>query len=153
MNTDSLCLNRVIHGDCIEVMRSISSARVDLVVTDPPYLTNYLPRDGRKVASDNQGDWLKPSFAEVYRLLKPDSLCVSFYGWPHADQFLGTWKRIGFSPVSHLVCVKKYPSRKGYTESYHETIYLLAKGRPLRPTQPLKDVLEWHYTGNPLHPT
>ena len=153
MNTDLSCLNRLIHGDCIPVMRSMPGACIDLVVTDPPYLTDYSPRSGQKVASDRNGAWLEPAFAELYRLLKPDSLCVSFYGWPHADQFLGTWKRIGFSPVSHLVCVKKYPSRKGYTLSHHETIYLLAKGRPLRPVHPPKDVLEWSYTGNVLHPT
>ena len=41
---------------------------------------------------------------------------------------MGTWKRVGFSPVSHLVCVKEYTSRKGYTRSHHEVLYLLAKG-------------------------
>jgi site-specific DNA-methyltransferase (adenine-specific) len=134
-------------------MRSMPGASVDLVVTDPPYLTDYTPRDGRKVVNDRGGDWLLPAFTEIHRLLKPHSLCVSFYGWPHVDRFMGTWKSVGFLPVSHMVCVKQYPSRKGYTESYHETIYLLAKGRPPRPAHPPKDVLEWRYTGNLIHTT
>jgi predicted methyltransferase len=29
--------NALIHGDCIDVMRQMPAATVDLVVTDPPY--------------------------------------------------------------------------------------------------------------------
>jgi site-specific DNA-methyltransferase (adenine-specific) len=146
-------LDSIIQGDCIDIMRGMASASIDLVVTDPPYLTNYRPRDGRKVASDRNGNWLLPSFSEIHRLLKPNTLCVSFYGWPHAELFMGAWKEIGFAPVSHLVCIKEYASRTGYTCSHHETMYLLAKGRPPRPVNPPKDVLEWRYTGNVLHTT
>src|SRR5262249_23320431 len=35
----------------------------------------------------------------------------------------------------------------------HEQAYLLAKGRPPLPAQPLPDVLPWKYTGNKWHPT
>ena len=153
MNPNPLPRNPILHGDCIPVMRSLPGACVDLVVTDPPYLTDYTPRDGRKVENDTNGSWLEPAFREIHRLLKPNSLCVTFYGWPQIDRFMGTWKRVGFVPVSHLVCLKEYPSRVGYTKSHHEVIYLLAKGRPPRPVNPPKDVLEWRYTGNQLHPT
>lgn len=146
-------VNCIIHGDCIDVMRSMPATCIDLVVTDPPYLTNYTPRDGRKIAHDVTGDWLAPAFSQLYRLLKPDAFCVSFYGWPHADIFLGTWKKIGFRPISHLVCLKRYSSRRGYTLGHHETLYLLAKGRPPLPTTPSRDVLDWRYTGNLQHAT
>jgi adenine-specific DNA-methyltransferase len=66
---------------------------------------------------------------------------------------MGTWKRVGFTPVSHIVCIKEYSSRTGYTRSFHEVLYLLAKGRPAKPIKPLEDVLRWRYTGNLLHPT
>jgi adenine-specific DNA-methyltransferase len=35
----------------------------------------------------------------------------------------------------------------------HENAYLLAKGRPTLPTQPLPDVIGWRYSSNKLHPT
>jgi len=146
-------LNQVIHGDCLTVMSTIPSQSVDLVVADPPYLVNYVPRDRRTVENDTNHDWLLPAYAEIYRVLKPNTFCVSFYGWPQVDQFMATWKRVGFSPVSHIICLKEYPSRVGYTRSFHEVLYLLAKGRPPRPVKPPGDVLRWHYTGNPLHPT
>ena len=66
-------------------------------------------------------------FAVIARVLRPDSFCVSFYGWPEADRFLSVWKRCGLRPVSHFVWIKDYASRKGYTESCHEMAYLLAK--------------------------
>jgi adenine-specific DNA-methyltransferase len=153
LNVPVSLLNQVIHGDCLTIIPTIPSLTIDLVIADPPYLVNYLPRDRRTVANDANHDWLLPAFTEIYRLLKPNTFCVSFYGWPQVDQFMATWKRVGFSPVSHIVGVKEYPSREGYTRSFHEVMYLLAKGRPPKPTQPLDDVMEWHYTGNPLHPT
>jgi adenine-specific DNA-methyltransferase len=146
-------LNQVIHGDCVTVLRSFPNASVDLVVTDPPYLTNYQPRDGRHVANDNNDHWLRPAFLEIHRVLKPDRFCVSFYGWPWIDRFMRAWKACGFRPVSHLVWVKEHCSREGYTRSYHEVAFLLAKGKPPRPVQPLRDVVPWQYTHNELHPT
>ncbi len=33
--------NRILHGDCIDVMRQMPAASVDFILTDPPYLVNY----------------------------------------------------------------------------------------------------------------
>jgi site-specific DNA-methyltransferase (adenine-specific) len=148
----SAFLGQVIHGDCIDVMRTMPSCSVDLVVTDPPYLVKYTPRDGRRIANDNNDAWLQPSFREIYRLLKPDSFCVTFYGWPWVDRFMAAWRQAGFRPVSHLTWTKEHSSRKGYTDGHHEVGYLLAKGRPPMPDNPISDVLPWEYTGNELHP-
>jgi len=146
-----LFLNRVIHGDCTIVLPQVPSESVDLVVTDPPYLVNYRPRDGRLCEGDNTDHWLKPAFRELYRVLKPDSLCATFYGWPWVERFMLVWKECGFRPVSHLTWVKSHCSREGYTDGFHEVGYLLAKGRPPRPQVPIPDVLPWAYTGNKLH--
>ncbi|HEV2352907.1 MAG TPA: DNA methyltransferase [Puia sp.] len=145
-------VNQVIHGDCVDVLRSMPRESVDLIVTDPPYLVNYKPRDGRRCVNDNNAEWLKPAYQELFRVLKANSFCISFYGWPWIDRFMACWKEAGFRPVSHLVWVKKHCSREGYTRSHHEVGFLLAKGRPPRPTEPISDVLPWHYTGNTLHP-
>ena len=104
-------IERIIHGDCVEVMRTMPAASVDLAVTDPPYLVNYRPRDGRRCLNDDDAQWLRPAFAEVHRLLKTDAFCVSFYGWPWIDRFMSAWKEAGFRPVSHLVWVKAHCSR------------------------------------------
>ncbi len=145
-------VNQVIAGDCVEVMKGFPSACVDLVVTDPPYVEYYVARDGRTVDGRNMSDWLTPAFAEVYRLLKPDSVCVSFYGWKNVDKFMQAWRSAGFYPVSHMVWVKSYSSRTRFTRSHHESAFVLAKGNPPLPESPLKDVQRWHYSGNEFHP-
>jgi site-specific DNA-methyltransferase (adenine-specific) len=133
-------------------MRTLPSESIDLALPDPPYLVNYTPRDRRQIANDSNDAWLHPAYAELYRVLKPNTFCVSFYGWPHVERFMRTWKECGFRPVSHFAFIKKYSSREGYTKSFHEVAYLLAKGRPEKPADPPPDVIDWEYTGNPLHP-
>lgn len=147
--------NRLFHGDSIKVMQRIPGNSVDLIVTDPPYLVNYRDRKGRAIANDDpkSADWLPAAFAEMYRLLKPGSLCLSFYGWNTVEYFFSAWQKAGFNPVGHIVWQKSYASRTGITKATHECAYLLAKGRPKRPARPVPDVLPWgRYTGNRLHP-
>lgn len=142
----------ILHGDCVTVMATFPATSIDLVLTDPPYGCNYRDRSGRRVANDNRTDWLEPAFAEVARLMKPDSFCVSFYGWHVVDTFMAAWRAAGLRPVAHLVFPKRYASRVGTFEARHEQAYVLAKGHPMVPS-PIADVLPWAYTGNRLHPT
>lgn len=145
--------NRVIHGDNLQVMLRIPTGGVDLVLTDPPYVVNYRPRDGRSVAGDTSPAWIEPAFREIHRVLKPDSFCISFYGWHRPERFFNAWHEVGFSCVGHFVWVKPYPSGHRYVRYRHEQAFLLAKGKPKLPEKPIEDVLQWEYTGNKLHPT
>lgn len=145
--------NKLLHGDCLAILPQLAPESVDFVLTDPPYLTRYRPRDGRTVTNDDNDAWLKPAFSGIYRALKRHSFCVSFYGWPHADRFLMAWKAAGFRIVGHFVFPKHYTSSARYVRCSHECAYLLAKGAPNPPPCPLGDVIEWRYTGNRLHPT
>jgi DNA modification methylase len=88
--------NTVIHGDCVEVMRRMESASVDFILTAPPYIDRYRSRSGQRIANDDNADWLKPAFAEMYRVLKPGSFCVSVYGWNKAHLFIDAWRAAGF---------------------------------------------------------
>lgn len=136
----------IYHGDCLRVMPELPAQSVDFVLTDPPYLVNYRGRwDGEKAAITGDDDpvWVKPAFAEIWRLMKPDAFCVSFYGWPHSDVFVGTWKELGFRIISHLAFVKNVWGLGRFTRGQHETAYLLAKGRPALPPKPISDVVEW----------
>jgi adenine-specific DNA-methyltransferase len=146
-------VNQVILGDCTQVMRQMPDASVDMVLTDPPYLVNYHDRSGRSLANDDNTRWMFPAFSELYRVLKPDSYCVSFYGWSKVDRFLSVWRECGFRPVGHFIWVKRYASCVRHAQMKHEQAYLLVKGEPKLPGHPPADVLPWQYTGNRLHPT
>jgi DNA modification methylase len=145
--------NSLLHGDCIELLSRMASNRVDFVLTDPPYVAHYSSRDGRSVPNDDNCDWVKPAFQEIYRVLRWNRFCVSFYGWHKADKFLAAWREVGFRVIGHLTFIKRYASTERFLRYQHENAYLLAKGNPQKPARTIPDVLEWKYTGNNLHPT
>jgi site-specific DNA-methyltransferase (adenine-specific) len=76
-----------------------------------------------------------------------------FYGWTKVDAFFEAWKEAGFQPVGHIVFRKTYSSKSRFFSYRHEQAYLLAKGRPPLPKEPLADVMDMPYSGNKLHPT
>ncbi len=148
--------NHILQGDCVQEMACLPSGCVDFMLTDPPYLTNYHDRSGRTVQGDgrNNGQLLRDAFREMYRILKKDRFCVSFYGWNQADQFIRAWREAGFRLVGHIAFPKDYVSKTGMMRYTHENAYLLAKGYPREPEHPIPDVIPWTvYTGNKLHPT
>jgi DNA modification methylase len=146
-------INHIVQGDCIKVMRQLPRERVDFMLTDPPYLVNYRDRTDRGIQNDVHDSWLKPAFAEAYRVLKQDRLMLSFYGWTRVHKFMEAWNDAGFRTVGHLVFIKRYASKKRFVQYQHEMAYLLAKGRPPLPEQTISDVRTFEYTGNALHPT
>lgn len=146
-------INQILQGDCTRVLRQLPDAFVDLIVTDPPYGVRYQDRFGRTVANDDDPSRILGAFTDLYRVLKPDSLCISFYGWGLVDDFFRAWRSAGFRPVGHIVWVKDYASRERFLRYRHESAFLLAKGRPRLPRQPLDDIQPWVYSGNNDHPT
>ena len=146
-------MSRFVLGNCIDVMARIPDNAIDFILTDPPYLVGFRDRQGRTIAGDKTDEWLQPACNEMYRVLKKDALMVSFYGWNRVDRFMAAWKNAGFSVVGHLVFTKNYTSKAAYVGYRHECAYILAKGRPRLPQNPLPDVLGWKYSGNRHHPT
>ncbi len=145
----------VFHGDCLGLLPLFPNGSVDFVLTDPPYLVGYKGRwDGerRMIVGDDNSTWLRPAFAEIWRVLKEDSFAVTFYGWTHSDVFAGVFKALGFRLVSHLVFVKNVWGLGRFTRSQHETAFLLAKGHPPVPKTPMSDVFEWIKEHETMHP-
>lgn len=145
---------RLLLGDCVEVLPRFPEECVDFVLTDPPYLVNFRDRQGRTLQGDADHRWVGPAFGQIHRAMKPDSLCLSFFGWTHVETFIEAWKRAGLRPVGHIVFVKPYASGANFVARRHEQAMLLAKGRPTLPVSAPADVMPWgRYTGNKLHPT
>lgn len=145
--------NQIIEGDAAQVLKSIPAGTIDLVVTDPPYLVNYQDRTGRSLRNDDNPAGVLPVFEPMTRAMKQDSYAICFAGWSALPQFTAVWDAAGLRIVSQIVWQKQYASRKGYTEYRHESAYVLAKGNPAKPAQPLPSVLDWVYSGNRRHPT
>lgn len=142
-------------GDNREILPQLRAESFDLAITDPPYLVSYSGRwgsDWEPIEGDSDPGWVLPCYSQLYRVLRPDSLCLTFYGWPHADIFLNSWRSVGFRPVSVCAFIKKRIGLGYFTRAQHELAYLLAKGRPKKPERAPSDVFEWEYSGEVFHP-
>ena len=63
-------LDRVIQGDCLEVLSGFPPDFIDLVVTSPPYADKRKDRyDG--IPSDKYVEWFLPIASQIMRVLKP----------------------------------------------------------------------------------
>jgi site-specific DNA-methyltransferase (adenine-specific) len=66
-------IGKIINGDCIEVMKTLSESSVDLIVTSPPYnvgISYDIHID--TLSMDDYWGWTKEWLMETYRLLKDD---------------------------------------------------------------------------------
>lgn len=69
------------HGDCIEVLKTLSDASVDAVVTDPPYSLDFMGREWDQWSSPRAfQEWCELWAAECLRVLKPGGHMVAFGG-------------------------------------------------------------------------
>ncbi len=124
------------HGDSREILPQLQPGTFDLVLTDPPYLVAYSGRwgnDWEPIEGDSDSSWVLPIYANIFRLMRPNALCLTFYGWPQAETFLSAWRFVGLRPVSVFVLVKRRIGLGYFTRAQHEQAYLLAKGRPSKP--------------------
>ena len=70
-------LNKIIQGNCLEVMKTIPDNSIDLIVTDPPYGVSYKKSGEIYMVGDtiNLVPYILPEF---YRLLKDDGAIYMF---------------------------------------------------------------------------
>jgi site-specific DNA-methyltransferase (adenine-specific) len=94
-------LDKVLYGDCIEMMKKIPSNSIDMVCTDPPYFLDGLGNDWNKKSIDDKGtsklvgnlpkgmkfdrkqskkfyEFYALVSCEIYRILKPGGAFISF---------------------------------------------------------------------------
>lgn len=63
-------LDRILLGDCLDVLRAIPSQSVDLILTSPPYADQRETVYGG-VHPDRYVEWFMPRAEQFYRVLKP----------------------------------------------------------------------------------
>jgi site-specific DNA-methyltransferase (adenine-specific) len=76
-------INKVIQGDCREVMKDIPDKSVDMILVDPPYGINYKEWDKFENFIEFTESWVK----ECFRVLKDDGSFYSFMGWSNVAEF------------------------------------------------------------------
>jgi DNA modification methylase len=67
---------RIIHGDCLEVLRTLPDASVDAVITDPPYNVGFRYRKGGDRRADYR-NWCQEWFHELLRVRPAGPILIS----------------------------------------------------------------------------
>ena len=100
----------LIHGDCLEKMKDISDASIDMVLCDPPYGTTACKWDTIIP--------LEPMWKELRRIIKPNGAILLFGNQPFTSI-------LGASNASEL-------QYSWHWDKEHATGHLNAKKRPMK---------------------
>lgn len=134
-------INKIICGDCLEVMKGIPDKSVDLVITDPPYSTPVITSFGRKRCK-NLADLSIQEFyfqafkKELERILKSNGrififcddkfypiLFAVFYDWLNICLLIWDKGKIGMgNPIRKQHELIMYANRESYQYNRTENI-------------------------------
>ena len=150
-----LILDKIVEGDCLDLMRRIPDGCVDAIVTDPPYGINLQPQRGLTKPID--GDTPKVAkclwvglVGQSARILEPNTTAMFFSGWSECD-----WVKPlldgAFETKSLIVWVKNRFGIGYYTRPQHEFIWYCWKGIPAKPDIAPSNVWNYDIEQAPIH--
>ena len=124
-------MNSLMLGDCLERMKEIPDASVDMVLTDPPYGTTACKWDSIVP--------LEPMWEQLKRVIKPNGAIVMTAGQPFTTTLIASNMRM-FKYC--WVFGKSLPVGHGYAKyrpmSNHEDIVVFSNGGGKTPYNPQK---------------
>ena len=151
--------NKVICGDCLEVMKGIPDNSVDLVLTDPPYGIGYSrhienPKHD-KLKNDSNLLWLKDFLINVRRILKDNGSIYCFCSWHNVDIFKQEIEK-KFCIRNMLIWSKGGMGMGDLDTTYgctYELCFYANQSPQILNGDRDKDVLSYKRSGNLCHPT
>lgn len=146
-------INKIIRGDCVEIMKQMPDKCIDLAVTSPPYnlknSTGNGMKDGRggkwsnaallngyshyndNMPHDEYVKWQRECLSEMLRLLKDDGAIFYNHKWRVQGGLLQDRQDIVNSfPVRQIIIWRRKGGinfNPGYFLPTYEVIYLIAK--------------------------
>lgn len=149
----------LLQGDCLELMKDIPDASVDMILTDPPYGMNF--KSGRRkrkyevITNDSALTWLDPLVDELYRVSKENTAHYMFCSFHNIDVFKRAIEK-KFKIKNLLTWVKNIHSMGDLKADFApktEFIIFFQKGRRMINGKRDPNVIYYNKTGNKLHPT
>src|SRR3954465_15401311 len=103
--TQSLELQKIHQGDCIDLMKQIDSDTIDLVFADPPFNIGYDYDEYHDHQEDDEYiAWSRQWMEEAHRVLKPGGTFWLAIGDEYAAELkVDAEHKIGFSTRSWVV--------------------------------------------------
>lgn len=136
-----LPINKILHSDCVKLLKDFPDNSVDLILTDPPYGINFISNKAikkrfEKIINDDNLDFFEPFVKEAYRIIKNNSCLYIFCRFDNYPLFYDVLKKHGFK-VKNLLVWEKSKALGGLGDMEasflvnYEFIILAMKGRRL----------------------
>lgn len=71
----TLQLDKIIHGDCLGIIKTLPRESIDLIITSPPYADNR-KKTYKGISTNQYVQWFLPISYELNRVLKPEGSFV-----------------------------------------------------------------------------
>lgn len=144
---------KIINGDSVEILKTLKSESVDLILIDPPYNINY-KTNYRKDITDrfcspilNDANFIIGEVLEdLYRVLKDNSACYIFWSIKTYPDLVRAISSTPFKIKNTIVWVKNNHTAGDLQAAYgqkYELIVYLNKGRAKMRGKRLTDVWEF----------
>jgi DNA modification methylase len=146
--------NKLILGECLEVMKKMPSNSIDLIITDPPYGDN-ISYYGNKTIENNENPLINcMALVECYRMLKKNKTMYNFTNWKHLPFLTDFILKYTKFKIRHVVVWKKHNFGMGYAFRHqYELILVLEKGNPKYNLTNFSNVQESGFiSGKSIHP-
>lgn len=149
----------LLHGDCLELMKSIPDNSVDLVLADPPYgmnfVSNYRKEKYNKIQNDDSFFLSDELLKNIYRITKNNSHLYVFCSFHLIGEFKHALGK--FFTVKNVIIWEKNNTSMGdlsgdYAPKYEMIIYC-HKGRRTLNGGRDPNIIKYKRTGNKNHPT
>ena len=138
--------NKVILGDCYEILKTIDDNSIDLILTDPPYNisrpSNFTKNSDNKKFNNisiDFGDWdqveidIESLMIEFKRVLKPGGTIIIFYDIWKCNSLKAIAEKLGLKQPRVCPWVKTNPvpinSKKNYLSNGIEFFFTFVKGK------------------------
>ena len=117
------------HGDCVEVMRTMTDESVGSVVSDPPYGLRFMNKDFDDLGDGAaQREWHRGWVAEAYRVLKSGGVIKAFCGTRTFHHLGAVMREAGFIDLR----MEAWVYGSGFPKSHNIAVYMdrmLTEGR------------------------
>ena len=138
--------NKVILGDCYEILKTIDDNSIDLILTDPPYNisrpSNFTKNSDNKKFNNisiDFGDWdqveidIESLMIEFKRVLNPGGTIIIFYDIWKCNSLKAIAEKLGLKQPRVCQWVKNNPvpinSKKNYLSNGIEFFFTFVKGK------------------------
>ena len=131
---------RIIQGDCLEVMKGFADKSFDAIIVDPPFGIGFAYGKEKDVANNKEdyGAFTKEWLSEARRVAKDGAL---FAVWQPALYFKHFWEWFGDDIHIYAACKNFVQLRKTPVNYAFDPVVIFYNGTPaIRPLKPKRNV-------------